>query len=399
MNKHSPANLFEKELSNWLYAGDPLLRLLVTKLNMTPSRIWIIAFLLVFVLGQIVYSWAIGYLVSGPGVIGALNDWSNLFFLAISTPFIWAFYIWMPKGIVEVFTQLKQNRVFAIDEDEELVKALFPVSHGESSNKDILDKPLRFLKKTSDKYLWILFSIICVVAFSAFVITPLLFRERPPRWNIMNQTYFFFFYTPITDLAALMVATMAVRQTLMILWLTKLFKTVPIDVHPLHPDNCGGLKPLGDYSLKIAYLISIMGFDITVVAFAPVTRGQPFEWTIELIIYYSLYLLLAPVLFMLPLIAAHKAMKTKKREVLLEISRQFEENHERTCELLDKALVKKRIERMKELEAFYEMTQSSFPVWPFDLGVLRKFIAVVVAPLLPSVGFDLIFRVLLLIGS
>jgi len=312
--------------------------------------------------------------------------------MAILSPLIWAFYIWMPKGIAEVFAHLARNRVLVFEQGEGLTKVLFPRSHGKSSNeKDVYDKILLFLKKTSDKYLWISLSIICVIAFD-FVGTRFVFHEYPRPWQVTNRTYYFFFYTPITNLLAPLLATMAIRQMLMISWLNKIFGTVPIDVHPLHPDNCGGFKPLGDYSLKLAYLVSIMGLNITILAFAPVTRGQPFKWTTELIIYYSFYLLLTPVLFMLPLIAAHKAMKAKKREMLLEIAHQFEQNHETTYTLLDKAAFEERVKRVKRLEAFYKMTQLSFPVWPFDLGVLRKFITVVVAPLLPSIGYDLIVK-------
>ncbi|HID28986.1 MAG TPA: hypothetical protein EYP19_03160 [Desulfobacterales bacterium] len=94
-------------------------------------------------------------------------------------------------------------------------------------------------------------------------------------------------------------------------------------------------------------------------------------------------------------------MIARKRQALLRISDELEENYKLMWSVIDKddARFHKSIRRIKHLEALYQMTQSSFPTSPVDFGVLRKFIAVTIAPLLPSIGIDLVFRMFARLGS
>ena len=54
--------------------------------------------------------------------------------------------------------------------------------------------------------------------------------------------------------------TMTVTRFLLTLWwLYKVFRVHDVKVHPLHPDRCGGLGNLRNYSLALSYMIAIYG--------------------------------------------------------------------------------------------------------------------------------------------
>lgn len=394
MNQSGLAPDFENKLFAWLHAGDPVLKWLGPRLPITPVKMWSAGFLITFVLLQIIYPWTTGQLFSSAGAVGALDDSSGLFFRGILTPSIWAFYAWIPGAIAAVFGELKRNRVVAVDEKPEAVRLLFPTNKAESSDAgtDLWDKLLWFLGRTSEKYVWVCLAVILMAASSIFVHAPLYLNAYPKWWFARDPTFLFLVFYPISGLAAPMLALTVIRHTLLIAWLTKLFRTVPIDVHPLHPDNSGGLGAIGDYSLKTAYLVSVVALDITLVGIAPIARGQRFQLSAELVLYYTLYLTLAPLLFVAPALAAHRAMKVKKREMLLNISRQFEEVYDRASTEPDETALDKQLKRLQELQALYELTQRTFPVWPFDFGVVRRFIAVTITPVIPSILLDLAWR-------
>jgi len=355
---------------------------------------WNAGFFVAVVLLRIIYPWTTGRLFSSPGVIGALDDWQDLFFGAIVFPSIWAFYAWMPGAIVAVFGELKRNQVIAVDEQPHVVQLLFPAKTADPSNArtGIWDRLLYFLNRTSGKYVWVSIAVILSAASSIFLHAPFHRNAYPQSWFAGDPTFLFLVFYPITNLVAPMLTLLVIRHTLMIAWLTKLFREEPVDVHPLHPDNCGGLGAIGHYSLRVAYLVSLLALDLTLYGIGPTARGQQFQLSTELILYYSIYLTLAPLLFVAPALAAHRAMVAKKQEMLLSISRQFEEVYEKASTEHDETMLDKQLKRLTELRTLYQLTQRTFPVWPFDLGVVRRFIAVTTIPVVPSIVLDLAWR-------
>jgi hypothetical protein len=158
MSKPCLSSSFEEELSNWLYAGDPLIRPLVVRFGMTPARMILAALLWAGV--EMVYAWRTGYLFSTDKIIGFLGHWSNLFFPAVFLPSVWAFYVWMPRGISEVFNKLRQNGAFAFDDERELMAFFFPADADGPSMSRRYDRVLRRIRGGADRYVWISISSI-----------------------------------------------------------------------------------------------------------------------------------------------------------------------------------------------------------------------------------------------
>jgi len=97
------------------------------------------------------------------------------------------------------------------------------------------------------------------------------------------------------------------------------------------------------------------------------------------------YLILAPLLFFLPLGAAHRQMNDAKRKFLEPVSqncaRLFSELA--NVSLDDKGLT--AIQTFSALDAARTQLYKDIPVWPFDFRSLQAFVGTVVIPILPVV--------------
>ncbi|NJR65957.1 MAG: hypothetical protein HC772_12555 [Leptolyngbyaceae cyanobacterium CRU_2_3] len=160
-------------------------------------------------------------------------------------------------------------------------------------------------------------------------------------------------------------------------------KQKELKVNPLHPDRCGGLRSLSDYALKTAYLAAVLGIMVGFIEFQFITRGTgQIYWFVHLII--PLDILLSITCFFGPLLAAHRGMRRAKENLLDEIAKQFQTDYSKIHSSLtgDAETLKKGAEKIKELRAFYDLT-NEFPVWPFDVQTFRRFLLTVPAPFLP----------------
>jgi hypothetical protein len=160
-------------------------------------------------------------------------------------------------------------------------------------------------------------------------------------------------------------------------------KEVKLNVNPLHPDRCGGLRSLSNYALKTAYLAAVLGLMVGFIEYQFITQGVGrVYWFVHLII--PLHISLSIACFFGPLLAAHRGMRKAKDELLHEIARQFQTDYSQIRVSLtgDAETFKKGNEKIKELRAFYTLTDE-FPVWPFDVQTFRRFLLTVPSPLLP----------------
>jgi hypothetical protein len=109
------------------------------------------------------------------------------------------------------------------------------------------------------------------------------------------------------------------------------------------------------------------------------------------------YVILAPLVFFLPLGTAHVSMRRAKDRHLLLLAERFDAEYRQAADQIDEAgTLKSNVEKMEQLRKLYKITEE-FPVWPFDVTNLRRFLTVITAPLAPglvSVALDLIGRLL-----
>jgi len=160
----------------------------------------------------------------------------------------------------------------------------------------------------------------------------------------------------------------------------------PLRILPLHPDKCGGLRPVGRLGLRNQYTLTVLG--INIVLLLVVYSMQNAEQLREVMIAASVaYLVLGPVIFMGPLLPFRAGMQDAKKKWTHEVARVVRVEIERLQVQIGKNEVTKpdeeSIERLRKVGAAID----ELPIWPFDPGTLRKFATAYIVPLaLPLLG-------------
>lgn len=157
-----------------------------------------------------------------------------------------------------------------------------------------------------------------------------------------------------------------------------------IKINALHPDRCSGLGRIGDVAMLFNIIIFIIGIyvSLTVLDKTLIQKSALADFTVPL--YLGGYILLAPLLFFLPLGSARRTMKKAKIEFLRPIS-------ERCEQLAKKTSVDSRQESSQAVADFFELDklriqiEKEIPVWPFDLKSFVKFSGAIVLPVMPPI--------------
>jgi hypothetical protein len=172
------------------------------------------------------------------------------------------------------------------------------------------------------------------------------------------------------------------------LFLRALVAGAPLRILPLHPDKCGGLRPVGRLGLRNQYTLTVLGINIVlllVVWVYTMHRTAPLR---DVMIAASVaYLILGPVIFMAPLLPFRAGMQEAKKEWTHEVARVVRVEIERLRVQFGKNEVTKpdeeSIERLRKVGAAID----ELPIWPFDPSTLRKFATAYIVPLaLPLLG-------------
>jgi hypothetical protein len=156
-----------------------------------------------------------------------------------------------------------------------------------------------------------------------------------------------------------------------------------IKINVLHPDRCAGLGRIGDVAMLFNIIIFIIGVYVSLTVFDKMLlqKSDPLaDFTVPL--YLGGYVLLAPMMFFLPLGSARLRMKEAKIDFLRPISER--------CEQLAKLSAVGSPEKSAQaVRDFFEMDklriqiEKEIPVWPFNLKSFLKFSGAIVFPIMP----------------
>jgi hypothetical protein len=175
------------------------------------------------------------------------------------------------------------------------------------------------------------------------------------------------------------------RLFVVVITLNKLFHLVidtdSLDLQPMHPDNAGGLGKLGKMALNfnIAILLTM-----AVSATLYYTHGYNTPLECGIVVQF----LLLPVVFFLPLLQVHKAMKIKKESLLLEISKHYKSVSNILIQKIAKDgrefadkydTVEEEYEEESKLRVLYRSLET-IPTWPFDTRTIIHFISTILLP-------------------
>jgi len=170
-----------------------------------------------------------------------------------------------------------------------------------------------------------------------------------------------------------------------------------------HPDRCGGLRPLGDLCLVMAYILSplllVVGLGLMFANTLDLAQMGASPASIQRLV-STLQGLLIPLVFMSlisfihPLTSIHRAMDRAKFRLQEELDSISQQIHQMNTDLLTRA-EELSVEEGEALEKKVDFLQrvyernSQIPTWPIDFGHIWRLATTQIAPI---IGLGLSFR-------
>ncbi len=365
----------QKQIILKVEGHDPIAQQLM-KYGLTPIKFGILVLLLnIFVDSILGVTFGV-FLSNGenPGILQDLTAMSFDFFI---TPLICGAYLW---------SALASDKLLNDIQEKGIIKSI------KNANDSINEINIQY-RRYHFLFLAILFSSIFATAqvaaymgwvpwrtFSGYLyIYPPMSFARMPFW-------FFTFYS-----IAYSIFNISITSSI----LGSIFKRPNnININLLHPDKCGGLSIMGNYASKTGYVIIPIGLFASVSAILEIQQGN-FSTAYPIHLFILVYILLAPIVFALPVWEAHKAMSTKKCAELLKISDRFQNKYAKI--LTSSTLIWKQSD-LEDTQKLHQFVSEKYPNWPFNLGNLQRFVFTIISPLIPiaiSILTDVLLKALI----
>lgn len=153
-----------------------------------------------------------------------------------------------------------------------------------------------------------------------------------------------------------------------------------VNVQPLHPDGCGGLRLITDVSVTIALFTAVMGLSVVLFMLSnTLLSGKP-PSTTPVLIAVALEAI-TPLIFFTCLYSAHRVMQKDKESLLRQINQQVQPHYETLRGRLTQGEVMndatEEIMRLDGLHAFARR----LPVWPINTQTIAQVFLSVAVPL------------------
>jgi hypothetical protein len=153
-----------------------------------------------------------------------------------------------------------------------------------------------------------------------------------------------------------------------------------INVEPLHPDRCCGLKRIGDVAMIVNTILFLFGIYLSLkVIDKIVIQGFPIWVDIGNPVLLAGYAVLAPLMFFLPLNAAHKVMQDEKRRFLMIVAKARSAQIRR----LEREFSTDLVADIAKMGTLFNELERRIPVWPFNFRSLESFFGTIIVPVLP----------------
>jgi hypothetical protein len=341
--------------------NDRLGNFLVSKLEFTPRKTGLLALLFAILL-SISTSIASGVFNAKAGYIGLENDYFYWISEVILIPAFWGYYIWAFREPHKVINSLVESNV---------------IEKGKLTSLNIA----QYLNYTKINILSIAISVLIGIIYLIDAM------GVPTIWLSSLLVII-----PRVLLVIIPTGFVTSSFALRLIQNARLFRNIlsGANLHPLHPDKAGGLKPLGTYALKTTYLIGLAGSIVVAGGYISFLRGtfsQSYFFQIALLSYF----LIAPISFFSPLKGAHDAMHKAKKDFLLKISQQFNNDYLEAQSIIHEPGddLEENIDKIEHLQKLHKLT-SEFPVWPYDFATIRNFAFTITSPFVTLLGLMIV---------
>lgn len=202
-------------------------------------------------------------------------------------------------------------------------------------------------------------------------------------------------FSPV-GLYAQFIQIVLIYWILMVVWkgfvfawaLHRFFKTEHHTLHidPLHPDGCCGLKRIGNVASILNLILFLIGVYLSLrIIDKMLIQNSSVVEDIGNPMMLGGYIIVAPLLFFLPLNAAHNKMLEARQKFILPISRKCEQLFTELGEINIDQKGHETIASLEQMEKLRHEMEREIPVWPFDLKSIQAFFGTIVVPLLPVI--------------
>jgi len=157
-----------------------------------------------------------------------------------------------------------------------------------------------------------------------------------------------------------------------------LFKKFDVEVKILHPDKCGGLGKIGEFSKTMNILVFLTGILVAMGVYSNISIFNKSILDPSNFLMITAFIIGAFMLVFSPIIAAHSKMEKARIIFIEELHIEFEKINKilRANLKNDKSLEEESFERLKRINEYYQIS-SEHPVWPFNAKVVFGFFAAI----------------------
>ncbi len=276
------------------YQKDPLAKLLVAKLKLSPVKAGLLGFCIV----ALTYlAGFIQYLLTGHEVAGITQTPLDFVYDLYIVTLVYGYYIWVSTRPPFVFLELQENGV-AVNDSEAYNRFVSRHVNGFINSKTIF--LLSFLTS---------FGLACLAIIKGLAGTTV--------WGAEGASHFLLYFVKIPITWAIpwyMVCVIFLKEAATIWTFRKMLKQGKLNIDLFNKDRCGGLKPISDYLLTVVYFVVACGFGLTYLIARSISFGY-FNFDTSINISFVVYLGLTYLFFLFPLHPVHKAMRKLGEEI------------------------------------------------------------------------------------
>ena len=339
-----------------LLIQDPVARVLLDWLRLTPMKGGVLAFL-ISVLYAFGLSATFGILNADSGFRAVLDDFPNLGVLLLISPAVWVYYLWQIGSISGALSLIERS----------------------AKNPGQMTEELELEKHRYARLTWpVVLSALTASILSVHNIqlSQAQFGESWITYNWQMSAALQIIRWPVFY----MVVMILIRQALASTAMNRVISRQPLKVILRHPDGRGGMSGLGHYAIASASMIPIAGLYLGLVwaregllALAP--GGLYFPAVL-------IYLVVSPLVLFWPIIRVHDQMKAAKSRLLGEIATLFEEEYAGLIDQLHQDILAPDVAiRLRAFRKIYQTAENA-PEWPINLALLSQFIVAVLLPVI-----------------
>ncbi len=240
------------------------------------------------------------------------------------------------------------------------------------NNKAEYDELLTKLSKLYSSKVIVFVALAIAVIFNAYVMI-----KKNDSWSGINggiTAFYFRFFVVINYYMIVIILNKCIITTLA---LNKVFK-FELNLQPLHPDKCGGIKSIGSLAIAMHYFLQLILLFLTMIAFFHPKNLHNVAFVLMFLAFVGITLFS----LFFSLYKAHDKMQKTKIDLLSKLHLEFQKYYEKLYDnLTDKNFEKKTADNLQTINNLYALA-SNMPVWPFDLQSLVRFFSTISIPIL-----------------